>query len=473
MPGKHVITLARSSIEPFLTFSSRRDLREQAFRAWASRGDTRRRDRQQGDHRRDGAPARRAGAAPRLRHLRGFQARRHDGEDARPGARPPATRSGPRRVERAGRERDDLQALAQARGDNVAIEPWDWRYYAETGPPGAPRSRRGDAQAVFPARPHHRGRVRDRAPAVRALASARCRTSRATTRTSASGRSPGADGALVGLFIGDYFARPSKRSGAWMSAFRSQERLAGDIRPIIVNVMNFAEGRPGAPELRRCPHALPRIRPRAPRAPVGRDLSAPRRHRRLERLRRTALAALRALAVPPGDPAPLRHASAHGRAHPGGPARAPPRGAQLQPGLRHGGIPGLGLRRHRPAPARRPGRTSTSAAFERRSLERIGMPRRDHHAAPHAAFHPCVLGRRLLGRLLQLSLVRGARRGRVPAPSRRRGDVFDPDLAARLRRHIYGAGNLRDPAEAYTAFRGRLPTPEALLRKRGLIPQAA
>ena len=35
-----------------------------------------------------------------------------------------------------------------------------------------------------------------------------------------------------------------------------------------------------------------------------------------------------------------------------------------------------------------------------------------------------------------------------------RGDVFDPDLAARLRRHIYGAGNLRDPAEAYTAFRG-------------------
>ena len=40
----------------------------------------------------------------------------------------------------------------------------------------------------------------------------------------------------VGLFLGDYFARPSKRSGAWMSAFRSQERLNGDITPIIVNV---------------------------------------------------------------------------------------------------------------------------------------------------------------------------------------------------------------------------------------------
>ena len=54
----------------------------------------------------------------------------------------------------------------------------------------------------------------------------------------------GKDGAFVGIFIGDYFARPSKRSGAWMSAFRTQERLSGDIRPIIVNVMNFSKGEP-------------------------------------------------------------------------------------------------------------------------------------------------------------------------------------------------------------------------------------
>ena len=46
----------------------------------------------------------------------------------------------------------------------------------------------------------------------------------------------------IGTFIGDYFARSSKRSGAWMSAFRSQEKLTGDMRPIIVNVMNFAKG---------------------------------------------------------------------------------------------------------------------------------------------------------------------------------------------------------------------------------------
>ena len=58
-----------------------------------------------------------------------------------------------------------------------------------------------------------------------------------------------ANGRHVGLFLGDYFARPSKRSGAWMSAFRSQEKLSGDIRPIIVNVMNFSKGGEGEPSL--------------------------------------------------------------------------------------------------------------------------------------------------------------------------------------------------------------------------------
>ncbi|WP_164214137.1 M3 family metallopeptidase, partial [Stenotrophomonas maltophilia] len=53
------------------------------------------------------------------------------------------------------------------------------------------------------------------------------------------------DGREVGLFLGDYFARPSKRSGAWMSAFRSQERLNGVVTPIIVNVMNFARAPEG------------------------------------------------------------------------------------------------------------------------------------------------------------------------------------------------------------------------------------
>ena len=48
------------------------------------------------------------------------------------------------------------------------------------------------------------------------------------------------------------------------------------------------------------------------------------------------------------------------------------------------------------------------------------------------------------------------------------GDIFDPETAKRLHDNVYSAGNRRDPAEAYVGFRGRLPTPDALLRKRGL-----
>jgi peptidyl-dipeptidase Dcp len=53
------------------------------------------------------------------------------------------------------------------------------------------------------------------------------------------------------------------------------------------------------------------------------------------------------------------------------------------------------------------------------------------------------------------------------------GDHFDPATAKKLRDYIYSAGNLRDPAEAYKAFRGRLPTVDALLKKRGLDDAAA
>ena len=53
------------------------------------------------------------------------------------------------------------------------------------------------------------------------------------------------------------------------------------------------------------------------------------------------------------------------------------------------------------------------------------------------------------------------------------GNHFDPATAKRLRDYVYSAGNLRDPAEAYKAFRGRLPTIDALLKKRGLDTAAA
>ncbi len=71
---------------------------------------------------------------------------------------------------------------------------------------------------------------------------------RSGTATCGSG-SRDADGRHVGLFYGDYFARASKRSGAWMTSFRDQERLDGEVTPLIINVMNFTKGAEGEPAL--------------------------------------------------------------------------------------------------------------------------------------------------------------------------------------------------------------------------------
>ena len=88
LAGKHVITLSRSSIEPFLQYSARRDLREKAFAAWIRRGENGGTERQPRHHGRDGRAPRRARPSPRLRQLRGVPPRRHDGEDAGGGGRP-------------------------------------------------------------------------------------------------------------------------------------------------------------------------------------------------------------------------------------------------------------------------------------------------------------------------------------------------------------------------------------------------
>jgi peptidyl-dipeptidase Dcp len=146
------------------------------------------------------------------------------------------------------RERDGLQALAAELGDNIDIAAWDWRYYAE-------KRRRQEfdldeaelkpylqldkiieaafdtAGRLFGITFTERKDVPVYHPDVRAF------------------EAKDRDGNSVGLFYGDYFNRSSKRSGAWMSAFRSQEKLNGDIKPIIVNVMNFSRGSDGQPAL--------------------------------------------------------------------------------------------------------------------------------------------------------------------------------------------------------------------------------
>ncbi|MCB1488423.1 MAG: M3 family metallopeptidase, partial [Bauldia sp.] len=247
LPGKHVVTLARSSVETFLQFSTRRDLRDKAFEAWIRRGEN------AGDSDNRGLVAETIRLRNERARLLGAESYAHFNLADAMAKTPEAVAEllstvwGPG-TRLAAKETAELQALIAEEGNNFELAAADWRHYADRL-----RKRRYDfdeaelkpylnlenlIEAAFWTAGRLFGvsfaRVDDVPlyhPDVRAW--------KATDR----------DGRLVGLFLGDYFARASKRGGAWMGAYRSQHRLDGDVRPIIVNVMNFSKPPAGKPAL--------------------------------------------------------------------------------------------------------------------------------------------------------------------------------------------------------------------------------
>jgi peptidyl-dipeptidase Dcp len=468
LPDKHVITLARSSIDPFLQFSSRRDLREQAFKAWTSRGDT------------GGATdnkeiiAEMVALRAERATLLGFETfadfKLSDTMAKSPSAVLDLLNAvwTPARL-RAQQERDDLQALAQDRGDNVVIEPWDWRYYAEQ----VRRARHDLDEARI--KPYFQlDRMIDAAfETAGRLFGLRFNELFDFPRYHPDVRAwqvTGADGAPVGVFIGDYFARPSKRSGAWMSAFRSQEKLDGEIQPIIVNVMNFSKGQPALLSFddartlfHEFGHALHGLLsdvtyPLLAGTNVSTDfvelpsqlyehwLATPEILQRFATHHET------------GEPIPddlLDRLMG---------ARNFNQGFATVEYLASAFVD-IDLHRITSAEA------FDVAEFEQRSLEAIGMPREIlmRHRTPHFTHvfsgdgYSAGYYSYLWSEVLDADAFNAFEET---------GDIFDTTTAAKLKQFIYGAGNLRDPAEAYVAFRGRLPSPEALLAKRGLAAAA-
>jgi peptidyl-dipeptidase Dcp len=137
-----------------------------------------------------------------------------------------------------------LQAIAAGEGGNFQIAPWDWRYYAE---------KRRKAQFDL-----SEAEIKPYLPLDKMIEAAFFTANRLFGlsfserddvplyhRDARSWTVTGRDGQEIALFIGDYFARPSKRSGAWMSFVREQQKLDGEVRPIVVNVLNFAKASEG------------------------------------------------------------------------------------------------------------------------------------------------------------------------------------------------------------------------------------
>ena len=151
-------------------------------------------------------------------------------------------------VARALKEEEALQEIVAGEGGNFKVAPWDWRYLAEKRRKAEFDFDEGELkpylqlERMIEAAFYVAGRLFGLYFAERFDLKLYDPDVRAWT---VSGR----DGEPVALFIGDYFARPSKRSGAWMSVFRGQQKLDGPQLPIVVNVMNFAKGGEGEPSL--------------------------------------------------------------------------------------------------------------------------------------------------------------------------------------------------------------------------------
>lgn len=465
--GKYVITLSRSSIEPFLQFSKRRDLREQAFKGWASRGDN-------GNETDNKAIiAEMASLRVERAKLLGYETfadfKLADTMAKTPDAVLKLLNDvwAPARA-RAEAERGDLQALAQSQGDNIAIEPWDWRFYADQ----VRMARHNLDEATI--KPYFQlDRIIEAAfETAHRLFGLSFKELKDFPRYHPDIRAwqvLDADGTHIGTFIGDYFARSSKRSGAWMSAFRSQEKLTGDIRPIIVNVMNFAKGAAGEPSLLSFDDARTLFHE------FGHGL-----HGLLSNVTYPLLAGTAVstdfVELPSqlyehwlSQPDILRRYATHYRTGEPIPEELLERlmaARNFNQGfatVEYLASAFVDLELHR----RKDASDLDISAFEKETLEKIGMPREIimRHRTPHFAHvfsgdgYSSGYYSYLWSEVLDADAF---------TAFEETGDAFNKDMADKLKRFIYSAGNLRDPAEAYKAFRGRLPTADALLVKRGL-----
>jgi peptidyl-dipeptidase Dcp len=466
--GGWVITLSRSLIEPFLCFSPRRDLRRVAHAAWIARGA------HDGAH--DNRPLMPEILA--LRHERAQLLGYATYADFRladtMAGTPEAVAGLTTEVWTAARRKAEHEAealLRIARADGVTeLEPWDWRYYAEKLRQSAYAIDEADVKPYFAldnmqlaafetanrlfglefiARPD----IPTYHPDVRAY----------EVRDAARG------GAAVGVFLADHFARPDKRSGAWMSSYRDQETLDGAVLPIIVNNNNFARATPcllsfddAETLFHEFGHALhgllSEVRyPSQSGTSVRRDFVEFPSQIYEHWLAQPAILRRHARHHETGEPIPdqlIQRLLAARNFNQGFATVEYTASAILD----------MELHAH-PAPG-----TLDVAAFENEAMARLGLPHAigPRHRAAHFQ-HLFAGGGYAAGYYSYLwAEILDADGFKAFAEA---DDPFDPPTAARLR-DILKAGDTSDPMELYIAFRGHAPSTAALLESRNLLEPA-
>ncbi|RUV02559.1 peptidase M3 [Mesorhizobium sp. M6A.T.Cr.TU.017.01.1.1] len=465
--GRYAVTLSRSIYEPFSTFSERRDLREIAFRAFTMRG-------QNGGATDNTAVVRdmlrlRAEKAKLLGYA-SFAALKLDDTMAKT---PEAVHTlldpvWEKALEKAASDQTELQRLAAEAGSNEKFAAWDWRFYQEKL--RAEKFAFDEAElkpylqldriieACFDVATRLFGITFEEKKGIATWhPDARVFVVR------------NADGSERGLFLADYFARPSKRSGAWMSALKSGYKLGDGSKPVIYNIMNFAKPPEGEAALlsvdeaktlfHEFGHALHGMLtdvtwPSVAGTSVSRDFVELPSQLYEHWLTVPAVLEEHALHVKTGKPMPkaLVDKMLAARTFGAGFATVEFTASALVDMAYHA----------------RPDAPDEPLRFEAETLEKLDMPDTIamRHRTPQFGHIFSGDGYSAGYYSYMWSEVLDAD---AFAAFEETGDPFNPALAERLRKNIYAAGGSKDPEELYTAFRGKMPSPEAMMVKRGLV----
>ena len=462
-PGP-VLTLGRSLIVPFLQFSPRRDLRQKAYEAWTARGAN------------GNSFDNRAVAAEilklreeraRLLGYESFAAYKLEPEMAKT---PDAVRDLLMRVWQPARAKAEadaqvLEDMLHADGIPGPLEPWDWRYYSE-------KRRKAlhdlDEAALKPYLSLDAMLEAMFGCATRLFGLEFREIEGPFYHPDVRGWEVTRGGNHIAVFLGDYFARPSKRSGAWCSDLRSQKKLGGEQRPVVVNVCNFAKGDPcllswddARTLFHEFGHALHQMLSDVTfgfisGTSVARDFVELPSQLYEHWLEVPQVLDTHARHFQTGEPMPasLRDRLLAAGTYDQGFATVEFLASALVDLAFHEGA----------APA-------DPMQKQAEVLEEIGMPHaiRMRHATPHFAHVFSGDGYSAGYYSYMWSEVMDAD---AFAAFEEAGDPFDPETARKLEQHILSAGGSDEAEALYTRFRGRMPGVEPLLRGRGLLEPA-
>jgi peptidyl-dipeptidase Dcp len=469
--GQWAVLNTRSSMEPFLTYSDRRDLREKVWRTYYSRGDN-------GDARDNNAVISEILALRAERaKLLGFETYAHwslEDTMAKTPGRAMALMEAvwTPAVARVKEEVAEMQAIADREGRGLRVEPWDYRYYAEKVRKAKYDIDEGEVKPYLEI-----GRLREGmffvAEKVFGLRFAPVQGVPVYHPDVVVYEVKGADGRPVGLWYFDPWARPGKRSGAWMNAYRDQERFDGDVPTLVSNNSNFVRGAAGEPVLvtwddattmfHEFGHALhgllsnvsypslsgtsvPRDYVEFPSQILERWLPTPEVLSRFATHHRT------------GEPMPDALVAKIERA------------STFRQGfdtVEYLASALVDMRLHLEG-----ARPVDPDAFERQTLAALGMPSEIvmRHRTPQFThvFSGEGYAAGYYSYLWSDVLAADAWEAFTEA-----GGPWDEAVARRLRDSVFSVGNTVDPADGYRAFRGRDARIDALMRKRGFpVPPA-